>query len=382
MEQQKLPTTRQKKPTRKARTTPSKPRAPRKATSRDLTQAFAAFTQVAGSLESSYSVLREEAARLREELANKNQENDRMRTQLVRILENLPCGVVVIDAEGAVRIANPQARDLLDLSAECLSALRQVTEGGEQEVPIGNRQLGVTCTFREGFAIYLLREVSQMALLLANEIRNPLSSLELFAGLLADSVEAHPETRQWVDHLQAGLRQVSATVHNALHHHSLPALRLAPTNLTRLLRETAEFLRPVARQKGMRLELSLDAGALNVAAEAHTLQQGFFNLALNAFRAMSTGGVLTISTRRENQTALVSFVDQGSGVPAENLARIFEAGFSSNHGSPGLGLAVCQKIVAQHGGDISVISTVGQGSEFRIVLHASHLETQSERMAA
>ena len=300
-----------------------------------------------------------------------------MRAQLVRILENLPCGVVVIDSEDAVRIANPQARDLLDLSPECLSALREVPEGGEREVSIGNRQLGVTCTFREGFAIYLLREVSQMALLLANEIRNPLSSLELFAGLLADSVEQHPETRQWVDHLQAGLRQVSATVHNALHHHSLPVPRLAPTNLTQLLRETAEFLRPVARQKGMRLELSLDSGAFQVEAEAHTLQQAFFNLALNAFRAMSPGGVLTIATRHENQTVVVSFLDQGSGVPAENLSRIFEAGFSSNHGSPGLGLAVCQKIIVQHGGDISVTSTAGQGSEFRVVLQEAFREERA-----
>jgi two-component system sensor histidine kinase HydH len=153
-------------------------------------------------------------------------------------------------------------------------------------------------------------------------------------------------------------------------------------NLTRLLRETAEFLRPVARQKGMRLELSLEASAMNVEADVATLQQTFFNLALNSFRAMSQGGVLTISTRRENEAVVVSFLDNGSGVPAENLSRIFEAGFSSNHGSPGLGLAVCRKIIAQHGGNISVTSTVGQGSDFRLFLREAVQGALHQRMAA
>jgi two-component system sensor histidine kinase FlrB len=306
MEQQKLPTTRQKKPTRIASTTrttraaaaPRKPRAARKTAPPELTQPSLTFAQIAEPVESpAYSALRDEAARLREELANKNQQNE-------------------------------------------------------------------------------------MALLLANQIRNPLGSLELFAGLLADSVDQHPETRQWVDHLQAGLRHVSATVHNTLHHHSLPEPRLGSVNLTRLLRETVEFLRPVARQKGMRVELSPDASATSIQAEAAILQQAFFNLALNAFRAMSQGGVLTISTGRENEAVFVSFSDTGSGVPAENLSRIFDAGFSSNQGSPGLGLAVCRKIIAQHGGDISVTSTVGKGSEFRILLREALREVMQERMAA
>ncbi len=339
-----------------------RPRTVRKP-ARDLEQAFALFTEVSNRLETSYQTLTEEAARLR-------LENEQIRAQLVRILENLPCGVIVLDQQNHVRLANPQARDLCDLSSESLAILREVQEGGEVEIALGSRQLGVTCTFREGFAIYLLREASQMALLLANEIRKPLGSLELFAGLMADSVHDHPETRQWCDHLQAGLRQVSATVHNALYHHGLPLPRRAAVNLTRMLRESAEFLRPLARQKGMRLELELDPNPSTIEAEQHTLQQVFFNLAINAFRAMTPGGVLTISTRRENQSLLVVFSDQGAGIPAEHLGRIFEPGFSST-AAPGLGLAVSRKIVAQQGGDISVTSTVGQGSQFTVAFGAA-----------
>jgi signal transduction histidine kinase len=325
----------------------------------ELRQAFAAFTQVASSLESSYN-------QLRQELAEKNLENEKMRSQLVQILENLPCGVVVLDADSAVRLANPRARAIIDLSSDTLAALKQVSEGGEIEISISERRIGVTCTFRDGFSIYLLREVSEMALLLASEIRQPLGSLELFSGLIADSVDAHPETRQWCDHLQSGLRQISATVHNAIYHHGLPAVRPEPMNLTRLLRETTEFLRPVARQKGMRIELALDPAPIEIPAEAHTVRHVFFNIALNAFRAMSHGGVLTISTRRAENTAQIAFSDTGSGVAGENIARIFEAGFSTTR-TPGLGLSVARAIVAAHGGEISASSN-GPGAEFVIAL--------------
>jgi two-component system sensor histidine kinase FlrB len=360
----KLPTTRQKKPNRAAT-----PTATRRAKAKDLNEAFSAFTQVAESLEASYHLLSQEAARLRLDLEAKNQENERMRASMACILENLPCAVVAIDADGELRLANPEAHRLLDLTEDTLSILRQIENSeGEHEIAIGDRRLAVTCALRDGFAIFLIREVARTAFLLANEIRNPLSSMDLFAGLLADSVEQHPETRQWVDHLQSGLRQVSSTVHNTLHFQSTPAPRLENTNLTRLLRETVEFLRPVARQKGMRIELAVDGGALTIAAEPLSLQQVFFNLALNAVRAMTPGGILNITAHRDHQGVRVTFADQGCGIAVEDLDRIFEPGFSSHAGSPGLGLAVGRKIVELHGGNIAVNSTAGQGSQFIVSL--------------
>jgi two-component system sensor histidine kinase FlrB len=363
---QKLPTTRQKKPRRTATQTVA-----RRSKSNDLNEAFSAFTQVAESLEASYHLLSQEAARLRLDLAAKNQENDRMRASMACILENLPCGVVAVDASGELRLANPEARRLLDLSEDTLQVLRQMENAeGEREIAIGDRRLAVTCAMRDGFAIFLIREVARTAALLAGELRNPLSSMDLFAGLMADSVDQHPETRKWVDHLQSGLRQISATVHNTLLFQETLNPRLENTNLTSLLRETVEFLRPVARQKGMRIELAMEGGALSIAADALSLQQVFFNLALNAFRAMTPGGILNITANRDHQAVRVAFADQGCGILIENLSRIFEPGFSSHAGAPGLGLAVGRKIVELHGGSIAAGSTTGQGSQFVVSLPA------------
>ena len=165
---------------------------------------------------------------------------------------------------------------------------------------------------------------------------------------------------------------MAATVNNVLHFHSQPPTQLVPTNLVRLLNETAEFLRPLARQKRMRIECEACEPEVPVMADPHRLQQAFFNLALNAFRAMTPGGTLRVSVSRnlENPAGQVEvgFSDQGVGISPEHLEKIFEAGFSTNPGSPGIGLAVTRKVVEQHGGTLRVHSDEGKGTTFTLTL--------------
>jgi nitrogen fixation/metabolism regulation signal transduction histidine kinase len=233
----------------------------------NLTRAFMTFTQAAGSLEKSYTQLHAEVARLHVELQRANselerslEENARMRSYLSRVLENLPCGVLVVSGENRVQIINPEARRLLQVPAswtpgaegglppvfERLAA--EIRENGffsEQETSIagvsGNRSIGIlrgdlseNCDV-EGETIWIVRDITEqkrvagereaarrsvalaeIATVLAHEIRNPLGSMELFTGLLADATAHLPETRQWVTHLQAGLRALSATMTNVV----------------------------------------------------------------------------------------------------------------------------------------------------------------------
>jgi signal transduction histidine kinase len=190
--------------------------------------------------------------------------------------------------------------------------------------------------------------------------------LELFAGLLSEATEDRPVLHEWVDQLQAGLRTLSTTVNNVLQFHSEPRSELTPVNIVSLLRETMEFLQPLARQREIRLEFGAGESEIFLLADAHRLQQVFFNLALNAFRAMSVGGVLRVSVDCVSQAGElpigVVFHDEGIGIPAQHLARIFEAGFTTNPGSPGLGLAFTKKVVEQHLGRIRVESAPGKGT--------------------
>ncbi|HEX4074081.1 MAG TPA: ATP-binding protein [Candidatus Acidoferrales bacterium] len=393
----------------------------RRAAQRALAQAFASFTQVAGSLEQSYEKLQAEVSCLRAELERANsklthslEENTLVRRDLSRTLEGLPCGVVALDASGTIRIINPEARRLLMLSdtwkpgcgqplPDCLatflsdvaanesSAVQEFTlasaeqkifvavtktrlseggEAGEETILIVRDVTEEKRIASEREASRRVRALAELSTLLAHEIRNPLGSLELFAGLIADATGALPDARQWVNHLQAGLRGLAATVNNVLSFHSEPSPALAPTNLERLLRETTEFLKPLAQQRNMQITLISRIGELRIAADPHRLQQVFFNLSLNAFRAMSAGGALFIrmdwAAGEQGRKVQIDFEDRGTGIQPEHLAKLFTPGFSTTLGSPGLGLTVCKTVVEQHAGTIAVKSAPGRGSTFSV----------------
>ena len=416
----------------------ARPSAPRRASSKQsLATAFQTFTKAAGSLERSYSHLQAEVLRLRFELERTNrdlsaslEENANMRGYLARIVEGLPCGIVVVDSRRELRLMNPAARRLLsptgadassapgDLASLALvpRTLRQSMqqsrwdlEGVDEEFTIetdrGPRIVGLTCAVlgdtgdagSSGESVFLLRDVTEakrqaaesetarrkeslaeMATLLAHEIRNPLGSLELFAGLLADAAVKQPELRRWTDHIQAGLRSLSATVNNVLQFHSQPAPQLSLVNLGRLLRESIDFLRPLARQSGLRIDLHNSVGELEIPADSHRLQQVFFNLALNAFRAMTLGGTLLVRAQWHGGAdqgcsgeVRIDFEDTGKGIAAEHLPKIFEPGYSTQTGTPGLGLAVCRAVMEQHRGRIGVASQPGKGTTFSLILPRS-----------
>jgi two-component system sensor histidine kinase FlrB len=348
-----------------------------------------------------------------------------MRRYLARVVESLPCGVIVADRRGEVRMTNPVARRLLlaATSADGVPVVAFDTPGGllpeairafldsvhagdvaletecEWQTSEGLRTVGIACAVMSDAerddascgSVFILRDVTdekriaeerevvrrreslaELATLLAHEIRNPLGSLELFAGLLADAAAGQPDLRRWTDHVQAGLRSLSATVNNVLQFHSEPKPRLMAVNLGQLMRESVEFLRPLARQGGLRIDLQNGLGELEIALDAHRLQQVFFNLALNAFRAMTVGGILTVRLRWEDlerfNDVRIDFQDTGRGIAPEHQTRIFDAGFTTHAGNPGIGLAVCRSVIAQHEGKLSVASEPGRGTTFSIVL--------------
>lgn len=391
-----------------------------------MVHAFTTFTQAADSLEKSYGQLQTEVARLGVELERANseltqtlEENTRVRSFLAQILEGLPCGVLVFDANARLRVINPEARRLLMLDpswlpeegvawpaaierllAESSSKAPAVEREWVLEDPAGTRFLGIAqaqVMGKEGVSgetICILRDMTQekrlatereksrrnqalaeIATVLAHEIRNPLGSLELFAGLLADSTAATSEASQWVGQIQAGLRTLAATVNNVLQFHSQPCPEPIPTHLDRLLRETVDFLGPLARQRGMQIRLTNRAGKVLLHADPHRLQQVFLNLALNAFRAMTPGGWLVVNIAwaipADGSVVQIEFEDQGIGIADEQLEKVFEPGFTTHAGSPGLGLSVCKKVIEQHGGTIRLNSAPRLGTTFLLTLPAA-----------
>jgi signal transduction histidine kinase len=404
-----------------------------------LLQAFRSFAEAADSLERSYGMLRSEVTRLHLELEQSNaglarslEENRQMRQHLDRIVDGLPCGVLVAKADGTISLLNPEGRRLLSASAatdakaelekmetkkmetekdasllslpgevrELLERARaesgeqeqcfRETHGDERWIAVRHAAVEKPETEKaEGESIFILRDVSEakrlarerdklrreqalaeMSAILAHEIRNPLGSLELFAGLLAGAGLSH-ECRHWVEQVQAGLRTLAATVNNVLHFHSLPDPERAPIDLGQLLDWAGGFLVPMARQARVELCLRNHLHGVWFSADRHRLEQILLNLVLNALRAMPGGGWVEISGHKihdgERAVAVISVSDTGPGVMSGDGTKIFEAGFSTHAGSPGLGLAVCRKIVEQHGGRLAAGNRAGAGASFTLM---------------
>jgi signal transduction histidine kinase len=415
-------------------TTLPAPREPGRDPDHPLARAFASFTEAAGSLERTYGQLQGQVTHLRQELEVTNrdlatslEENHRIRERQRRILEGLPCGVLVMEAGGTIATLNPEAARLIGGNRESADALpatlyaalnraRQTDEESELAISrSGQIPLNASCrdensasrypsspspqvwiAIRHAWleqtpvhttSVFILRDVSEtkkleqereqlrrqqalveMSALLAHEIRNPLGSLELFAGLLAEA-NLEGESQRWIEHVQAGLRTLSATVNNVLNLHNTPQPELAETDAGQLLDWAYGFLLPLARQARVEMQVINGLKGTFIRADRHRLEQVLLNLALNAFRFMPGGGWFSMrGTEHASGTVEILVHDTGPGIVPDDLPRIFEAGFSTRAGSSGLGLAVCRQILEQHGGSISAESRPGEGATFRLCL--------------
>ena len=381
-----------------------------------LADAFSEFISASSRLEISYGQLQLEVARLSHQLAERNsalkaslEENERVHSALQQIVDSMPCGVLVVEADGCVSMINPECRRLLDLGTEKADDLQAISllagvdltgflkrRGGaddEQEFcrisQSGRRWISAhdRSLFQGDFAgreqtILILRDVtlhkqaeaererarratalSEVATTLAHEIRNPLASLELFAGLIA---KGGPETQEWIGHLYAGIRSLSGTVNNVLSFHGVGYPALHPLNLAEAIRSSVEFVRPIADEAGVSLEFATSEPVLMVCGISSALQQLVLNVLCNAIRHTAKGGWVRVTVRLEKArgTAILEFADTGCGIASELLEEIFRPGFSGSGNTSGLGLAVCRQIVKQHDGSIRAISTPGTGTTF------------------
>ena len=140
---------------------------------------------------------------------------------------------------------------------------------------------------------------------------------------------------------------------------------LSPTNLGDAV---SDALSTTEIRDNVHVVKHFDPSLPEVLADGEQLYRVFINLAGNAQDAMPDGGVLTISTRQTGDYAEVVFQDTGAGISDEQMVKIFEPLFTTKIKGTGLGLAVCQQIVAKHSGTIHASSTPGEGASFTVQL--------------
>jgi len=206
--------------------------------------------------------------------------------------------------------------------------------------------------------------MGEMAAKIVHEIRSPLCSVELYASMLARDLEG-TQHLDMAKGISTGISSLNNILTNMLFFAKPQKPLLRPVEICRLLEETVFMLMPMLESRGLKFIREIGQG-VSVRGDADLLKQVFLNILLNAIQATPEDRAITANCRNEGQSALIEISDEGPGIEAENIEKIFDPFFSTKEKGTGLGLAISAKIVQAHGGTIKVMSIPGHGAMFRL----------------
>lgn len=295
-------------------------------------------------------------------------------------------GIIVLGERGEVVKSNPAAHALLGM--EPVDALPSL------EIPLGiasKREMSITypdertlevrtLPVKAGTLVYLrditaekarteeelrvgaTKAVRDLAAGVAHEIANPLNAISLNLQLLErerPDDESIKTCRQQIARLDSILRGF------------LQALRpsrpnLMPGSVAEPLKNCLATLKQQFEERRIRVTLDMPAAMPAVAIDKTQFEQVYFNLLKNAMEAVSDGGAIDIDVSSDDNDAVVSIRDNGSGIPADQVAHLFEPYRTTKEKGTGLGLMISARIVRDHGGTIAAASKPGDGTCFTI----------------
>jgi signal transduction histidine kinase len=215
--------------------------------------------------------------------------------------------------------------------------------------------------------------LGRLAAGVAHELRNPLGAVFLHVDVLAEELaQPSPDSPEAVAEALAAIKTSLARVDDLMQDYlALVRVHTIQREMQDLGAAVAAWSREfqgVVAAHGVTLTMDGIARLGPVAFHASTLRRALLNLVQNAAEAMPQGGTVTLAGQGTADQVQLEVRDTGSGIPAERLAQIFEPLHTTKPGGTGLGLYLAQEIVTAHGGQITVESTVGQGTTFILTL--------------
>jgi two-component system, NtrC family, sensor kinase len=362
-----------------------------------------------------------ENGRLYRQLRTKADELERMRQFSENILESLNDGLAVLDRNGRVVRWNRQMEELYGVRHEeagglALDALfepgivRMIrgAAGGAAEgtahyrIPMSTRHdpprrllvnLGAT-PLRDSHAdvvgsIVIVEDISTRVQLeeqlqisekmasigllaagVAHEVNTPLTGISSFTQMLLENAPPDDPSTQVLEKIERQTFRAAKIVNGLLSLARPAQVDSGPCDINAVVNDVLSLLEHQFRTGSIQVRKELADVPPVVQGIEHKLQQVFLNLFLNARDAMPKGGWLTIVTRGDRDGAVVEIADTGSGIPAEQLSRIYDPFFTTKEigKGTGLGLSITYGIVQEHGGSITCDSQIGQGTRFSIRL--------------
>jgi heavy metal sensor kinase len=213
----------------------------------------------------------------------------------------------------------------------------------------------------------------------SHELRTPLTAIRTEAEVALGKPLAPAEYQQLLGSVLEECERLTRLIDQllALAREDAGAVGMArePCDLSGLIRDVVETMRPLAEVRGLRLHAGKD-GPLLVSGDGARLRQVFYNVLDNAIKYTPEGGSVTVVCSRDDRGATVTVKDTGIGISAEHLPHVFDRFYrvdkarSRAEGGTGLGLSIAKGIVAAHGGSIELRSTPGEGTTCTVLLPA------------
>lgn len=206
-----------------------------------------------------------------------------------------------------------------------------------------------------------LLALGELAAGIAHEIRNPLTSLKGFMQLIAASSEVN---RTYSEIMLVEIERINSIVNELLTLVKPQETPSEPVYLICLLETVITLLSPQALLHNVQIvtHYNKPVNQLVFHGQANKIKQVFINLIKNAIESMPQGGRIIILVDSKDDQVQVDVIDQGCGIPEDQLAKIGKAFYTSKENGTGLGLMVTKNIIDQHGGTIKFTSEVGKGT--------------------
>ncbi len=371
-----------------------------------LEELFATFNQVSLDLGVRYKQLEARVAELSAELAvthsarlNELTAKEQLAAKLGTLMDTLPGGILVLDANGAVLEANPVAQRMLGVSAirhKWTELLQEVStgvgiSGGEITLRSGMRVCISSNAFGDkGEQVVLLTDVSEnfrlrnlinreerlaalgeMSARLAHQVRTPLSTAILYLSHLATATSGE-QSNSIVKKIHSRLRQIESLTESMLSYIRGETRAHQIFSLNAMLKEVKDATALQLKQRGGELRLGTPINDCLLEGDKEALFNAVSNLVENSLQATTTAPIISISLWRDATHYCVIVEDNGPGIDVELREKIFDPFFSGRTGGTGLGLAVVQSAVKACGGTISINTAKTGGALIEIKLPVSH----------
>jgi PAS domain S-box-containing protein len=333
-------------------------------------------------------------------------EIEESRRQIAAVVESMAEGVVAFDSDGVVRVTNPEALrllgapegDLIGAPLETIAAESEVVsvvraglqgESTAETVALGHCIVLLHCTplleetGEVDGAVLLLADVTERHRIedaqrrfvadASHEMRTPIAALKGMLELLADGAKEVPAVRDdFISTMQVEVDRLGRLVADLLTLARLEAgsleLTLAPEFVTDLLGGVSAVMQTLAEQADVRLSVEIADEELRVLADRDRIVQVLLSFTDNALKHSAPGSTVHVRVARAGESVRFEVADEGAGIEAEELSRVFERFYRADSArggaGTGLGLAIAKEIVEAHGASIEVHSEPGAGTVF------------------